>query len=98
MQIRNVKLQFCWTGAGRSSVHLTALDTGKNAAEITELCRSLQRCSSKNSPGVLGSGRELGEQGADCMFYFHQTLSGLLWCALARWVRDKARVTKHAGR
>ena len=78
MQIRNVKLQFCWTGAGRSSVHLTALDTGKNAAEITELCRSLQRCSSKNSPGVLGSGRELGEQGADCMFYLHQALSAVL--------------------
>lgn len=38
MQIRNVKLQFCRPGARRSSVHLTALDTRKNAAEITELC------------------------------------------------------------
>ena len=79
MQIRNVKLQFCRPGARRSSVHLTALDTRKNAAEITELCRSLRCCCSKNSPGLLvWERRERG--GGDCMFYFHQTL----WSAAAR--------------
>ena len=93
MQIRNVKLQFCRTGAGRSSVHLTALDTGKNTAEITELCSDLQRCSSKNSPGVLGSERRREE--IACFTPIKHTL---VCTVVARWDQDKARVTKHARR